>query len=604
MKHRTYLLYLFVILALLLSACGGETAEPTTAPVADEPTAVVEEVEEVEPTAVPEVEEPTAEPVVEEVDEFTKDELDASFKVFLADMEGYNAIGLEAFNEMLAEDPAPFILDVREVSELAENGWIPGAVHVPIRDLADHVNLLPSFDTTIVSYCGSGWRCTIALTGLESMGWENVMGLKENSFTGWVEAGYAVETGEIPAPAVLDLATPAPEVVAYWDTVFSAIPEGYGGITVDDLNLAIAENPDLILIDVRTAAEVEEKGYIDAPNVLFIPLNELVDRQAELPEALDAPIVVYCGSGHRSTIAMTMLWAYGYTDVLSMKAGYAAWAEAGYAIVGGTAPAPDLDAAFTTFLTGMEGYNTIGIEDLNVMIVEGNAPFLLDVRQPEELLENGWIEGAVHVPIRELAMHLDLLPSFDTTIVSYCGSGWRCTIAVATLEAMGWENVLALKENSFTGWVDAGYPAVTGTELPVAEVLNAAAPDPALVEMFNTMLAAIPEGYGGITADDLNTLLVENPDLILIDVRTAEEIAEKGVIEATNVITIPLEQFIEMKAMWPEDLNAPIVVYCGSGHRSTLAMTILWTYGYTDVLSLKGGFTAWTDAGYAVVPLE
>lgn len=94
------------------------------------------------------------------------------------------------------------------------------------------------------------------------------------------------------------------------------------------------------------------------------------------------------------------------------------------------------------------------------------------------------------------------------------------------------------------------------------------------------------------------------PDLILIDVRTPEEIAEKGVIEAENVITIPLEQFIAMKDMWPTDLDAPIVVYCGSGHRSTLAMTILWTYGYTDVLSLKGGFAAWAEAGYAVVPLE
>ncbi|MBK9055024.1 MAG: rhodanese-like domain-containing protein [Chloroflexi bacterium] len=606
MKPRSYLLLLLVIFSLMLAACS-QTGTANNDPVVEEPTAVVEEVEdvadveEVEPTAVPEVVEPTAEPVV---DEFTSEELDASFEVFLADMEGYNAIGLEAFNAMLVEDPAPFILDVREASELEEKGWIPGAVHIPIRELADNVNLLPSFDTTIVSYCGSGWRCTIALTGLESLGWENVMGLKENSFTGWVEAGYAVETGELPAPAELDAATPDPAAVSYWDTVFSAIPEGYGGISIDDLNLKIAENPELILIDVRTAEEVETNGYIDAPNVLFIPIKEIVARQAEWPTDLDVPIVVYCGSGHRSTIAMTMLWAYGYTDVLSMKGGYAEWLKAGYTTVGGVPPTPDLDTVFTTFLTGMEAYNAIGIEDLNVLIVEENAPFLLDVRQPEELLENGWLEGAVHIPIREVAAHLDLLPSFDTPIVAYCASGWRCTIAVAALEGLGWENVLALKENSFTGWVDAGYPVVTGTELPVAEPLNAAAPDPALVETFNTMLAAIPEGYGGISADDLNTKLVENPDLILIDVRTAEEIAEKGVIEAENIVAIPLAQFIELKAMWPQDLNAPIVIYCGSGHRSTLAMTILWSYGYTDVLSLKGGFAAWTDAGYAVATME
>lgn len=600
MKHRSLLLHLFVFVGLLLSACG-PAATPTAAPVVEEPTAIVEEVE---PT---EVVEPTAEPVVEPtavpVDEFTAEELDASFQTFLAGMEGYNALGLEAFNEMLAEDPAPFILDVREVSELEEKGWIPGAVHIPLHELADHVNQLPSFDTTIVSYCGSGWRCTIALTGLESLGWENVLGLKDNSFGGWVEAGYPVETGEIPAPVVLDAATPDPAAVTYWDAVFTAIPEGYGGISVDDLNLEIAENADLILIDVRTAAEVESKGYIDAPNVVFIPLEEFIDRKAEWP-ATDAKIVVYCGSGHRSTIAMTMLWAYGYTDVRSMKGGYGAWLGAGLATVGGEPPAPDLDGAFTTFLTGMEKYNTMGIEELNVMIVEGNTPFLLDVRQGQELLDNGWIEGAVHIPVREIAQHLDLLPSFDTTIVAYCASGWRCTIAAAALEGMGWQNVVALKENSFTGWVEAGYPVVTGTELPVAEPLNAAQPDAALVEIFDAMLTEIPDGYGGITADDLNTKLVENPDLILIDVRTAEEIAEKGVIEAANFIAIPLEQFIEMKAMWPADLDAPIVVYCGSGHRSTLAMTILWTYGYTDVLSLKGGFAAWVEAGYPVVPFE
>jgi rhodanese-related sulfurtransferase len=32
-----------------------------------------------------------------------------------------------------------------------------------------------------------------------------------------------------------------------------------------------------------------------------------------------------------------------------------------------------------------------------------------------------------------------------------------------------------------------------------------------------------------------------------------------------------------------------------------MAMTILWSYGYTDVRSLLGGLSAWVDAGYPVV---
>ena len=47
-----------------------------------------------------------------------------------------------------------------------------------------------------------------------------------------------------------------------------------------------------------------------------------------------------------------------------------------------------------------------------------------------------------------------------------------------------------------------------------------------------------------------------------------------------------------MKDSWPNDLDAKVVVSCGFGHRSTMAMTILWGYGYTDVRSMKGGFSA------------
>jgi rhodanese-related sulfurtransferase len=84
-------------------------------------------------------------------------------------------------------------------------------------------------------------------------------------------------------------------------------------------------------------------------------------------------------------------------------------------------------------------------------------------------------------------------------------------------------------------------------------------------------------------------------------VRTPEEVEEKGYIDAPNVVFIPLETFATSTDMWPADMDASIVVYCGSGHRSTIAMTILWANDYTDVQSLKGGFGAWTEAGYPVV---
>ena len=613
---KTILFTFLLVLGLLLVACGGEIqqaveeAAPTVAAAVEEAAPTVQAaVEEVAPTVEAAVEEvaPTVEAVVEEATAGEAD-LDGAFGKFLGSMEAYNTIAIDAVNEQIAEGNAPFLLDVREPGELEENGWIEGAVNIPLREVASSVEYLPSFDTPIVSYCGSGWRCTIALTALEAMGWEDVKGLTGGSFGGWVEAGYPIAEGEIPAMEALNEADPDPAIAAAMDEMLSNVPDGFGVITADDLNVAIAENPDLILLDVRTPAEVEAQGYIDAPNVLFVPLEDFVAMQDEWPADLDAPIVTYCGSGHRSTIAMSILWSYGYTDVHSLKGGYGAWLDAGYATVGApemeeSTEAADLNAGFATFLANMEGYNTIGLDDLNIALAEDPPPFILDVREPAELEENGHIEGAVNIPLREVADNIQYLPSFDTPIVSYCGSGWRCTIALTVLEALGWEDVKGLTGGSFGGWVESGYPVIEGAAEEPLE-LNVAEPDPALVAAAQEVLHNVPDGFGVITTDDLNIAIAENPDLILIDVRTPAEVAEQGAIDAPNVLFIPLEDFVAMQDEWPADLDAPIVTYCGSGHRSTIAMTILWANGYSDVHSLRGGFREWAEAGYPVVEVE
>ena len=114
---------------------------------------------------------------------------------------------------------------------------------------------------------------------------------------------------------------------------------------------------------------------------------------------------------------------------------------------------------------------------------------------------------------------------------------------------------------------------------------------------------ATRSGWGAIGADDFNLATAENPDLVVIDVRKQAELEENGVIEAPNWIHIPIEQFVAQKDLWPADTETPIVVYCGSGHRSTIAMAMLWAYGYDNVSSLRGGFGGWVDAGYPAAEL-
>jgi len=579
-KRLLWLLPLTLALGLMLGACG---AAQVTEAVIEEPVVVAEPVEAEEPIII-------SEPVVA-----TAMDLDQAYAPFLAEMQGYNTIKMEALAEELLEEPPPFLLDLRTVAELEENGHIPGAVHIPLNELGQHLDMLPSFDTPIVTYCAGGWRATIGMTQLGAAGWSDVRALKAK-FSDWAGDGYPVEPGLPPAAPVLNAASPDPVFVTAVDEMLSA-RQGWGGIGADDLNVALADNPDLVLIDARKDSELDEKGVIEAENFIHIPVEEFIANRDLWPTDLDTPITVYCGSGHRSTIAASMLWNYGYTDVTSLSGGFGGWVSAGYPALAG---APDLDSMYTAFLGDMQGYNTALIETLAAELAEEPPPFVLDVRTSGELEEQGHIPGAVHIPLAELGDNLDLLPSFDTPIVVYCGSGWRATIAMTQLSAAGWNDVRALKAR-FPDWAGAGYAVESGVPTE-AFVLNVAQPHPGFWTLVGDVLST-RSGWGGISAEDLNLALTDNPDLVVMDVRKQSEVDEKGVIEAANFVHIPIEEFIANQDLWPADKDTPIAVYCGSGHRSTIAMAILWAYGYDNVTSLRGGFGGWVDAGYPVAEL-
>ena len=197
--HRVLFLILLLTVGLLFTGCSQQASAPTTGdsaveePVVEAPTA--------EPTAAP-TEEPAPEPteapppVVEEIVEISDAELSAATDAFLGAMVKYNTTGLDDLNLALAENP-PFLLDVRQPEELEEKGHIAGAVLVPLRELGQHLDLLPSFETPIVIYCGSGHRSTIAMGILGSYGYNNIRSLK-GGFGGWVEAGYPVVEYAVP----------------------------------------------------------------------------------------------------------------------------------------------------------------------------------------------------------------------------------------------------------------------------------------------------------------------------------------------------------------------------------------------------------------------
>lgn len=83
----------------------------------------------------------------------------------------------------------------------------------------------------------------------------------------------------------------------------------------------------------------------------------------------------------------------------------------------------------------------------------------------------------------------------------------------------------------------------------------------------------------------------------LVDVREESEFANGHLPGARHIGKGVLERDAESKL---PDANAKIVLYCGGGYRSALAADNLQKMGYTDVISMDGGFRGWTEAGLAV----
>jgi phage shock protein E len=141
--YRKFLLITITILALLLAACGGETA---VAPVVDE---------------VPDVEVGTL-----------PDEVDVHTVASIKDQDDV------------------FLIDVREQWEYDE-GHIPGVILIPMSEVPDRLDEIPTSQEVIVT-CRSGNRSGQVAEYLRQIGYDNAHNMS-GGIVEWESEGYPVE---------------------------------------------------------------------------------------------------------------------------------------------------------------------------------------------------------------------------------------------------------------------------------------------------------------------------------------------------------------------------------------------------------------------------
>jgi rhodanese-related sulfurtransferase len=109
--------------------------------------------------------------------------------------------------------------------------------------------------------------------------------------------------------------------------VWPLVRRGAGGASVGTLEATMLINQkDAVVIDVREPGEFAQTHILNARNV---PLGEIEARIKELERFKEKPVIVSCATGNRSGSAASVLRKHGFTNVVNLAGGVAAWQQAG-----------------------------------------------------------------------------------------------------------------------------------------------------------------------------------------------------------------------------------------------------------------------------------
>ena len=99
------------------------------------------------------------------------------------------------------------------------------------------------------------------------------------------------------------------------------------------------------------------------------------------------------------------------------------------------------------------------VQEVKKRLDAGEAFTLVDVREDSEWAK-GHLPGAVHLCKGIIERDIEnAVPGKATSIVLYCGGGYRSALVADNLQKMGYIDVLSL-DGGWRAWNDAGIPTV------------------------------------------------------------------------------------------------------------------------------------------------
>ena len=205
-------------------------------------------------------------------------------------------------------------------------------------------------------------------------------------------------------------------------------------------------------------------------------------------------------------------------------------------------------------------------EDKENSVGNGGALQILDVRNAAEF-GAAHLPGAINIGLSgQFAIWAGTLLAMENPIVIVAESEDQAAEAVVRLARVGIESVQGYLAGGVAAWSDAGFE-----------------------------LAGVPQ----ITVYELNELITGQTPLQIVDVRRPPEYENGHVPDAQSAPLLSLRANIPSLAR-ELDPTKPTAVICAGGYRSSAATSILAQHGFSDLMNVTGGTSAWIAAGYGV----
>jgi len=199
---------------------------------------------------------------------------------------------------------------------------------------------------------------------------------------------------------------------------------------------------------------------------------------------------------------------------------------------------------------------------------QDNPDFMIiDVQTPEEFV-NRHIENAINIDYRSETFQdeLNKLDKNKTYLIYYdCACGGIDRKALNMMAELDFSEVYKIS-GGLDRWEAEGLPTIQETPTQIIE---------------------------DITPQEAFTLIQENqdnPDFVIIDVRTPEEFAEEHIENAIN-LDYRSETFQDELNIL--DKNKTYLIYCRSGGRSGNALAIMAELDFWEVYNMSGGINQW-----------